>query len=182
MIIGPVTRLLGHVINTGHLTLDTPPDFLEPLVTSLTSQWGAHWKHFTILEAKTLAGHLSHVSFTLPWLKHLIPHVYQSLSFTLQLNRAHLISTSCAFCDAHKISNMHLPSRLLRHLVFPVFIMPAPQSRYTIATSSITSTSLSVPNSHLFVKHSRTPPFQRHVPSAILLTVHHWEWYSVIPA
>ena len=49
------------------------------------------------MEAKTLAGQLTHVSFTAPWLKHIMPHVYQSLASSLRVNRAHLISTSKGF-------------------------------------------------------------------------------------
>ena len=55
-----------------------------------------------MFEAETLAGQLGHVSFASPWLKHLMPHIYQSLAAALKLNHSHLISSSASFCFALK--------------------------------------------------------------------------------
>jgi len=102
MIIGPINRILGHVIDTRRLTVDTPEEFLTPLRHHLQSTWGPHRKSFSVLEAETLAGQLGHVSFAAPWLRHLMPHVYQSLAAALKLNRSHLILSSASFCFALK--------------------------------------------------------------------------------
>jgi hypothetical protein len=97
MVIVPVNRILGHVIDTHRLSVDTPADFLDPLRMKLSTTWGPHCRSFTVLEADTLAGQLAHASFTAPWLQHIMPHVYQSLASALRLNRAHLVSTSKSF-------------------------------------------------------------------------------------
>jgi hypothetical protein len=76
MAIGPIKCILGHVIDTHRLLVDTPVDFLDPLRAKLFTTWGPHCRSFTILEAETLAGQLAHVSFAAPWLKHTMPHVY----------------------------------------------------------------------------------------------------------
>ena len=102
MTIAPINRILGHVIDTRRLTVDTPADFLDPLREKLSSAWGPHRRSFTALEAETLAGQLGHASFTAPWLKHIMPHVYQSLASALRVNRANLISTSQSFRFALK--------------------------------------------------------------------------------
>jgi hypothetical protein len=102
MTIAPINRILGHVIDTRRLSVDTPADFLDPLREKLSCAWGPHRRSFTVLEAETLAGQLGHASFSAPWLKHIMPHVYQSLASALRVNRAHLISTSQSFRYALK--------------------------------------------------------------------------------
>ncbi len=102
MVIGPINRILGHIIDTRRLTIDTPEDFLTPLRHHLRTTWGPHRKSFSVHEAETLAGQLGHVSFAAPWLRHLMPHVYQSLSAALGLNRSHLVSSSASFRFALK--------------------------------------------------------------------------------
>jgi len=72
MVISPINRILGHIIDTRRLTVDTLANFLNPLHAHLTTTWGPHRKSFTVLEAETLVGQLGHVSFAAPWLKHLI--------------------------------------------------------------------------------------------------------------
>jgi hypothetical protein len=101
MIIGPINRL-GHVIDTCRLSVDTPADFLNPLCKKLSTMWGPHCESFTVLEAKTLAGQLVHVSFAAPWLKHIMPHIYQLLASVLRLNCSHLISLSSSIWFALK--------------------------------------------------------------------------------
>jgi hypothetical protein len=97
MIIGPINRILGHIIDNHWLMANTPNDFLTPLWHHLATTWGPHCQSFTILEAETLAGQLGHVSFASPWLKHLMPHIYHSLVSALTLNHSHLISSSASF-------------------------------------------------------------------------------------
>ena len=105
MVIGPINRILGHVIDTRRLTVDTPEDFLTPLRHHLKSTWGPHRKCFSVPDAETLAGLLGHVSFAAPWLRHLMPHVYQSLATALKLNRSHLISSSASLASGRDSSS-----------------------------------------------------------------------------
>jgi hypothetical protein len=69
MAIAPINRILGHAIKSRQLSIATPADFLDPLQTKLSSAWGPHCRSFTVLEAETLAGQLTHASFTSTWLK-----------------------------------------------------------------------------------------------------------------
>jgi hypothetical protein len=73
MVIGPINRILGHVIDTHRLTVDTPEDFLTQLRHHLLTTWVPHCRSFSDHKAETLAGQLSHVSFAAPWLRHLMP-------------------------------------------------------------------------------------------------------------
>jgi hypothetical protein len=86
MVLGLINHVLGHIIGTHHLSMDKPTDFLAPLWSQFSTMWGPHCWSFMVLEAETLAGQLEHASFATPWLKHLMPHVFQSLAVALQLN------------------------------------------------------------------------------------------------
>ena len=55
MVIGPINRILGHIIDTRQLSVNTPADFLDPLRMQLSNTWGPHHWSFTVIEAKTLA-------------------------------------------------------------------------------------------------------------------------------
>ena len=42
MVIGPVNRILGHIVDTLCMTISTPSEFLSEVLTSLTIMWGKH--------------------------------------------------------------------------------------------------------------------------------------------
>jgi hypothetical protein len=97
MVISPIQRVLGHIIDTRRMVISTPPDFTQDIIRSLRTTWGAHRKSFTVHELETLTGKLGHMSISTPWLKFLLGQLYTSAAAALRHSHAHLISTSASF-------------------------------------------------------------------------------------
>jgi hypothetical protein len=97
MIIHFANVILGQLIDTRKMTIETPPDFISKVVTMLHTTWGPHRKSFTVREAEVLAGQLNHISNTAPWLKHIMAHLYKSIAAALGSNKASLVSTNRHF-------------------------------------------------------------------------------------
>jgi hypothetical protein len=104
MIIHFVNQLLGQIINTREMTVETPPEYVEKVVKLLSSTWNHKRCSFKLKEAETLAGQLAHISNTAPWLKHLMPHVYTSIMAGIKTNKVQLINTNKHFREQMKIA------------------------------------------------------------------------------
>jgi hypothetical protein len=99
MVIGPINRVLGHIVDTRRMTISPPPEFMADLTKSLSTTWAPHRKSFRLREIETLVGKLNHVAIGAPWLKFLMGQLYASIASALRISEAHLISTSAAFRD-----------------------------------------------------------------------------------
>ena len=66
MVIHYTNKVLGFVVNTRKLTIETLSDFVGNVSKLMTTTWGKHRKSFTIKEAETLTGLLGHISNTAP--------------------------------------------------------------------------------------------------------------------
>ncbi len=102
MIIHYINKVLGFIVNTRKMTIETPSDFIRNVSKLMTTTWGKHRKSFTIKEAETLTGLLGHISNTAPWLKHLMSHLYTSISAALGSNTSYLICTNKSFREQIK--------------------------------------------------------------------------------
>jgi hypothetical protein len=100
LLVAPVNRILGLILDLRRLTVGIPPDFLSDTITLLKTTWGPHRRSFKVKEAEELTGKLNHIAFAAPWLKYLLGNIYSSLAAALHLNRAHLIRTSPRFREA----------------------------------------------------------------------------------
>ena len=83
MLVAPINRVLGHMLDTRHMTVGTPEEFLAEVLASLTTTWGEHRLRFFLDKAETLAGKLGHIAISAPWLRYLMTHIYYSLAFAL---------------------------------------------------------------------------------------------------
>jgi hypothetical protein len=99
LLIAPVNRILGLILDLRPMTISTLPDFITGTINLLRTTWGPHRRSFKVKEAKELTGKLNHVAFGAPWLKYLLGNIYSSLAAALRLNKSHLIQTSPRFCD-----------------------------------------------------------------------------------
>ena len=115
MVISHFNKVLGVEINTRALDVGPPPEFVARTV-SLLSSFHKNRKSFTVQEMSTLVGHLSHIATTSRWLTHLLSHLYISIASSLQVNKAHEISTNKAFRDA--IKALDTPDTPAHHLSF----------------------------------------------------------------
>ena len=59
MLVAPINRVLGHIINTRRMTVSTPDDFIKEVTHLLQTKWGPHRFRFFINEAEKLAGKLA---------------------------------------------------------------------------------------------------------------------------
>ena len=104
MVINYTNKILGLIVDTRKMTVSTPPEFVNKVVTLLHTTWHPHRKSFEVKEAETLTGMLVHISNTAPWLKHLLSQLYTSVAYALQLNKSYLVSTSKRFREQLKIA------------------------------------------------------------------------------
>ena len=107
MIIHFLNKVLGQIINTRKMTVETPPEFVTKVVKLLETTWrggSKPRKSFTVKEAENLAGVLAHISNTAPWLKHLMPQLYTSLASAIGTNTSWLICTNKHFRTQMKIA------------------------------------------------------------------------------
>ena len=104
MVIHYTNKVLGFIVNTRAMTIETPSEFIRNVSKLMTTTWGKHRKSFTIKEAETLTGLLGHISNTAPWLKHLMSHLYTSISAALGSNTSYLICTNKSFREQIKIA------------------------------------------------------------------------------
>jgi hypothetical protein len=100
LLVAPVNRILGLILDLRRLTVGIPPDFVAGTIALLRTTWGPHRCSFKAKEAEELTGKLNHIAFGAPWLKHLLGNIYSSLAAALRLNKSHLVRTSPRFRDA----------------------------------------------------------------------------------
>lgn len=96
MVINYHNIILGYHVNTRRMTVAIPHSYLSQL-NELLQHWHDGRKSFTIPQIEPLIGKLGHAAETVPWLKHLMGHLYTSLSSALSSTKKHLIHSSKAF-------------------------------------------------------------------------------------
>jgi hypothetical protein len=100
LLIAPVNRILGLVLDLCRMTIGTPPDFVASTINLLRTTWGPHRHSFNVKEAEELTGKLNHVAFGAHWLKDFLGNIYSSLAAALRLNKSHLIRSIPRFREA----------------------------------------------------------------------------------
>ena len=70
LLVAPVNRILGLILDLHHLTISTPPEFIAATVKLLQMTWDPHHHSFKVKEAEELTGKLNHIVFSAPWLKY----------------------------------------------------------------------------------------------------------------
>ena len=102
MIINYANKILGLVINTRKMTIQTPCEFIDKVAKLIKSTWNPRRLSFAVKEIETLTGQLGHIANSAPWLKHLLSHLYTSIAFALKSNQSYLICTNKHFRDQLK--------------------------------------------------------------------------------
>jgi hypothetical protein len=101
MAISHFNKILGLDIDTRQLDIGPPEAFLERTISKLRA-FHDHRKAFTVSEMTELVGLLSYIASSSRWLRHLLSHLYTSITAALKINQAHLISSSTKFKAAIK--------------------------------------------------------------------------------
>ena len=101
MIISYFNKILGLNINTRQLDIGPPDEFLQRTISKLQA-FHSHRKAFTVSEMTELVGLLGYIASSCRWLRHLLSHLYTSITAALQVNQAYLVSSSRKFREAIK--------------------------------------------------------------------------------
>ena len=104
MVIHFRNKILGIIIDTRKMTVEVPPEYIKKIVKLIDDHWYQGHRTFEVNEAEKLAGQLTHIANTAPWLRHMLLHVYISISAGLKSNEKKLRSTSKLFRDQLKIA------------------------------------------------------------------------------
>ena len=97
MVISHANKILGQIINTRAMEVETPKEFISDTIDFIKSKWHPKRKTFHLSEAEIIAGRLGYIAETSPWLKYLVSHLYSSIAHALNKNRQILLSTSAEF-------------------------------------------------------------------------------------
>ena len=94
MVISHVNKILGLIVDTCEMTIETPEEFRAKVEKLVLDTWHLGCQGFFIKETETLTGQLEHSRNSAPWLKHLMSHIYTLTAYTLKSNRSYLICTN----------------------------------------------------------------------------------------
>jgi hypothetical protein len=102
MLINYSNIALGLHVNTRKMVVSPSASYLAETI-NLLGHWHSGRKSFTIPEMEPLVGKLNHLAITVPWLLHLMGHLYVSLTAALTDSQKHLVHTSKAFRQLLKL-------------------------------------------------------------------------------
>ena len=97
MIIHYKNKVLRNYINTRKMIIQALQEYIDKVVKLMDDKWNSNRRTFEVKEAEMLAGQFTHIANTLPWLKHLLLHVYTSTTAGLGTNKSILVCTSKSF-------------------------------------------------------------------------------------
>ena len=86
------------------MTIQAPQEYIDKVVKLMDDKWNPRRLTFEVKEAEMLAGQLTHIANTSLWLKHLLAHVYTSITAGLSTNKSILVFTSKSFHNQIKIA------------------------------------------------------------------------------
>ena len=95
--------LIGFKWDTRALTIGIPEEYLNTVRSLIAQKGWEHRKTFTVPEISKLIGKIGHIAQAVPWVYHLISHLYASVSYALTKNRQLLTSNSKEFNDLLKV-------------------------------------------------------------------------------
>ena len=101
MIVGPVQKVLGLIINTDTMTVGITDKYIEQ-VRDLLSKWDPSKRFFQVHDMQKLVGKLARLGEGAPWIFKLMSHLYTSLAFALKSNTELLEKSSKGFRDLVK--------------------------------------------------------------------------------
>ena len=161
MTISHFNKVLGLEINTRKMDVGPPPEFVARTVQQLNAFHDGR-KSFTVKEMSSLVGHLSHIATTSSWLRHILSHLYTSISSALKVNNAHEIQTNKAFRDAvrrvndndlltadQQAWNAGVINRIVHRSRRTHFLNPTALEELRLIRLALSSCSLRTPIAHL---------------------------------
>jgi hypothetical protein len=102
MIAGPVQTCLGLILDTNPLTVGIPSSYVTEVRDIINATWHTDRRTFVVSEAQQLTGKLGHLAEGVPWVHHLLSHMYASIAYALAENKRLLTESSQEFRDIIK--------------------------------------------------------------------------------
>lgn len=103
MFIAPINVVLGQRVNLRAMTIEAAPKLVAETKREI-KKFAKHRKTFVVRDLATLAGKLTHIAQTAPWLRHLMAQFYLTATKCLRINLRHLCVTYASFRKALKLS------------------------------------------------------------------------------
>ena len=108
-------RLLGVDINTRHLAVQTPAEYVTNAVNVLTDKWHPGKGTFIISDSESITGVLGYIAETSPWLRFMMSFLHTSIARALKAAKLYLIHNSRDFrvmlkAAKKELKNMAVPS------------------------------------------------------------------------
>ena len=100
--------LLGLEVDTRAMTVSITNQYRNEVLVILQSTWHKDRRTFTVKEMELLVGKLGRIAQAFRPLYYLMPHLYSSLAYALQQNKAHLVTTSRRFRELLQTSKQSL--------------------------------------------------------------------------
>ncbi len=91
------SRILGQIVNTWRMDVETPPKFIADTIRLLLKSFSPHRKVFRLQDIKSLTGKLGHIASTALWLRFLLPDLYAKIAWCLDKHKNHLTMTNKQF-------------------------------------------------------------------------------------
>ncbi len=97
------SQILGQIINTRHMDMEMPPEFIKDTFCLLRKHFGSHHNVFHLQDIESIMGKLGHIATTAPWLCFLLPDQYTKIAACLKIHHTHLHLTNKHFCTLLKL-------------------------------------------------------------------------------
>jgi hypothetical protein len=97
MIVGPVQIVLGLSVDTNAMTIGITDEYRKQVQVMLNTNWTSKCKLFQVRDMQKLIGKIARLGKGAPWIFKLMSHIYTSLAFALQRNKALLEVSSDKF-------------------------------------------------------------------------------------
>ncbi len=88
MIVGPVQIVLGLSVDTNTMMIGITKEYREQVQVMLNTNWTSKRKLFQVHDMQKLIGKIAQLGEGAPWIFKLMSHIYTSLAFALQSNKA----------------------------------------------------------------------------------------------
>jgi hypothetical protein len=88
MIVGPVQIVLGLSVDTDEMMMGITKEYPKQVQVMLNTNWTSKRKLFQARDMQKLIGKIARLGKGAPWIFKLMSHIYTSLAFALQSNKA----------------------------------------------------------------------------------------------
>jgi hypothetical protein len=97
LVVSLVQTVLGLTVDTNRLTVGITQEYQNQVEDLLDEKWPISWRIFKVDNIQKLVGKMARLGKGAPWIFKLMSHIYTSLAFALNQNKALLLACSPKF-------------------------------------------------------------------------------------